>query len=41
MKNESVKAASVLGLCALLLVSCLLQTAAALKRAGEGRNKKE
>jgi hypothetical protein len=34
MKKPSTKTASVVGLCALLLVSCVLQTAVAFQRAG-------
>ena len=36
MKKQSVKTASVVGLCVLILTSCLLQTAAAFRRAGIG-----
>ena len=39
MKKETVKTASIVGMCALMLLSCVLQTAAAFKRAGE-KNKK-
>ncbi|MBR3474918.1 MAG: hypothetical protein IKH34_07605 [Oscillospiraceae bacterium] len=34
MKNEKLKTASVVGMCALFLLSCVLETAAAFKRAG-------
>lgn len=39
MKKETVKTASVIGMCALMLLSCVLQTAATFKRAGGKENK--